>query len=174
MRLRLLLAAVLALGLAACAGTDPKTTKQIKEVAVNVVTLQTGTTSELRDRRGSGPFREYDVPPDEMVDVLEGAMKRARGDGEPPWVKVFPSKNYREVVAKEFEKPSASYKDTFNTAAIAIVHAIPGAPKRCKVEMHHTRRGPFHGGTVNWQAGLPGWIDAELAELAAGKVKPIP
>ena len=171
---RLLLAASLALVVVACSGTDPKTTKQIKEVAVNVVTLQTGTTSELRDRRGTGPFREYDVPPDEMVDVLEGAMRRARGDGEPPWVKAFASKRYGEVVAKEFEEASASYKDPFRTAAIAIVHPIPDAPKRCKIETHHTRRGPFHGGSVQWQAGLPGWIDAELAERAAGKVKPIP
>ena len=167
-----LLGAGLVLLLGGCGETGTAT--QAREIAENVLTLQTGTTSELRDRRGTGPFREYEVAPDEMVEVLEGAMKRAGGRGEPPWVKVYASKHYREVVAKEFEKHSATYKDTFRTAAIAIVHPVAGDASRSRVEMHHTRRGPFHGGSVRWQAGLPGWIDAELAERAAGKLKPIP
>jgi len=158
--------------LAAC--SSGKQAEQVKEIAVNVVTLQSGTTSELRDRRDTGPFVEYDVPPDEMLDVLEGAMLRAGGADGPPWVKAYPSRRYGEVVGKEFEKRTATYKDTFRTAAIAIVHPDPEDPARCRVETHHTRRGPFHGGSVRWQAGLPGWIDEELAERAAKKVKPIP
>ena len=153
---------------------DTGTAKQVREIAESVVTLQTGTTSELRDRRGSGPFREFDVAPDEMVEVLEAAMKRAGGEDGPPWVKVYASRRYREVVAKEFEERSSTYKDTFRTAAIAIVHPVAGDASRSRVEMHHTRRGPFHGGSVRLQAGLPGWIDAELAERAAGGLKAIP
>lgn len=172
MRAAAALAALGSLLSPACSSTD--TAKQAREIAVNVVTLQTGTTSELRDLRGTGPFGDYEVPPDEMVALLERAMKRARGADGPPWVKVYPSMRYREVVAKEFEKRTASYEDPFRTAAIAIVHAVPDDPARSRVELHHTRRGPFHGGSVRWQADLPGWIDAELAERAAAKVKPIP
>ncbi len=164
--------AILALLCVACGDTG--TAAQVRELAENVVTLQTGTTSELRDQRGTGPCRGYDVGPDEMVEVLEDAMKRADGKGEPPYVKTFASKRYREVVAKEFEKRRATYKDTFLTAAIAIVHPVAGDPSRCRVEMHDTRRGPFHGGSVKWGRDLPGWIDAELAERAAGTIKPIP
>ena len=80
----------------------------------------------------------------------------------------------REVVAKEFEKSTASYKDTFRTAAIGIVHPIRDEPSRCRVELHHTRRGPFHGGSVRWEADLQGWLDAEFAERAQGRLKPIP
>ena len=170
---RRLLPVLVAVGaLAACGDTG--TAKQALEIAENVVTFQTGTTSELRDRRGTGPFREYDVPPDEMLEVLEAAMRRAAGDREAPWVKVYPSKRYGEVVAKEFAERKSSYKDPFRTAAIAIVHPIRDEPARSRVEMHHVRRGPFHGGSVRWQAGLPGWIDAELAARAARQVKPIP
>jgi hypothetical protein len=167
-----------ALPFAGCGETG--TAQQVREIAVNVVTLQTGTTSELRDRRGTGPFRDYAVAPDEMVQVLEDAMRRAAGDGKPPWVEVYASKRYREVVAKEFEEPSASYKDPFRTAAIAIVHPVPEDPQRCRVEMHDVRRGPFHGGAVRWREGLPGWIEAELADRAgragraAGRLKRIP
>ena len=150
------------------------TAKQVREIAVNVVTLQTGTTSELRDRRGTGPFHEYAVAPDGMVQVLEDAMRRAAGDGKPPWVEVYASKRYGEVVAKEFDEPSASYEDPFRTAAIAIVHPVPEDPGRCRVEMHDVRRGPFHGGSVRWREGLPGWIEAELADRANGRLKPIP
>lgn len=172
LRVSLTAGLLLLLVLGGCGETG--TAKQVREIAENVVTLQTGTTSELRDRRGQGPFRDFDVAPDEMVEVLEAAMKRAGGGGEAPWVKVYASRRYREIVAKEFEKPSATYKDPFRTAAIAIVHPVPGDASRCRVEMHHTRRGPFHGGSVRWQAGLPGWIDAELVERREGGLKPIP
>ena len=67
---RLLPVLVAASALAACGDTG--TAKQALEIAENVVTFQTGTTSELRDRRDTGPFREYDVSPDEMLEVLPG------------------------------------------------------------------------------------------------------
>ena len=42
-----------------------------------IFTLQSGTVSELRDRRGTGPFLTYDVPPAEPLGVVEEAARKA-------------------------------------------------------------------------------------------------
>jgi len=170
--LRLACALGLSAALAGCASSGDA--DLYREVATNLVTLQQGTTSELRDMRGTGPFREYDVPPAEMVEVLEKAFERADGRGAPPYVHVYVSRRYGEVLAKEFEGARDTYADPFLSAAIAIVHEVREDEGRCRVETHHLRRGPFHGGSVAWGRDLPGWIEEALAARDARTLKPIP
>lgn len=149
--LALSLALVLSTG-AGCTTND--THEMVGEIAVNVLTLQTGTTSELRDLRGTGPFTTYDVPPEEMLEVLTAAMRRAAGPDGPPYVEVYPSRRYGEVVAKEFAEPGQGYEDAFRSAAIAIVHALADRPGASRVEIHAVQRGPFHHGQVAWMKDL--------------------
>jgi hypothetical protein len=159
----------------ACAGTGAGS--EIGEAALNVVTLQQGTTSSLRDMRGRGPFTTYDRSPAAMLEVITEAMEDTAGRRGPPYVEVYASSRYGEVVAKEFEKDKSSYGTVFRSAAIAIIHPVSGDPGRCRVEMHAIQRGPFHGGSVAWMRDLPGLIDAVLERERArdaGGVKPIP
>ena len=68
--------------LAACVSDD------VKETAETVLTLQSGTVSELRDRRGNGPFTTYDLAPDAMLGVVEALVFPAPGMPEssrPSW-----------------------------------------------------------------------------------------
>jgi hypothetical protein len=97
-----------------------------------------------------------------MIDVLEAAMARADGGREGPFVEVYVSRRYGEVIAKEFAEPGGAYGDYFRTAALAIVHADPACADRSLVELHTTTRGPFHTGRVEWRRDLQSWIDAAL------------
>jgi hypothetical protein len=91
-------------------------------------------------------------------------MERASGLLEqPPYVEVFVSKRYGEVIAKESEKPEAGYGAPFRSAAIAIVHPSPRGFAWCRVEWHAIQRGPFHRGSVDWMRNLPGWIESARA-----------
>jgi hypothetical protein len=162
-------AVALAVLLAACGSTSEDSSssndksKQVKEIATNVLTLQSGTVSDLRARRGRGPFLEFDVPPDEMVSIAEKAMKTKV-------VAVFPNRRAREVVAKE-RGPEAQWDDRYApswlSAAVVIVHPIADDPNRSRVEIHATDRGPFHRGRIAWEKELP----PLLAELAAQRAK---
>ena len=137
-----------------------------RDVLGNVATLQHGTISDLRDCRGQGPFRTYNVPPDEMVDVLVKAAGKARDETGRPIDNIFPSVLRREVIAKErgdCDNEELSYRKPFKSAMYAAVHAIPGRPSCCEVEIHATDRGPFHQGNVNWIRDMPGWIREVLA-----------
>ena len=147
------------LAVAGCPGCSPTA----REVLGNVVTLQQGTISDLRDRRGTGPFRCYPVSPDEMVDVLEVAARRASQDGEAraPVVRVWKSSVRREVIAKERacgDVGAKDYRAPFRSAWVGIVHERLGDPTSCEVEWHATHRGPLHQGEVNWLRDMPGWV----------------
>ena len=159
--------------LAACASDD--TTDQIKEIAENVVTLQSGTMSELRERRGQGPFRRYEQPPEVMLEVVEEAVRRARGLGDRAVEGVYVSKRRGEVIAKEREPEKAAatkYSLPFRSAVLVVVHPIVGEPEASRVEMHAMERGPFHKGRVAWQRDLPGWIDDVLRQRR-GEILPL-
>ena len=143
--------------------------KEVGEVAENVLTLQGGTISELRDRRGTGPFTTYEVAPAKMLAVIERACRKARGLGGRPVIAVFVSERYREVIAKERTAEASkddSYAAPFRSAVVASVDPLPGRPDACRVEIHAMNRGPFHRGAVAWERDLPGWIREALAEGA--------
>ena len=159
--------------LAACASDD--STEQIKEVATNVVTLQSGTMSELRERRGQGPFRRYEESPETMLEVVEEAMGSARGLGGHEVAGVFVSRRRLEVIAKEREPAKAHIKKygmPFRSAVLVIVHPVEGEPEASRLEIHATQRGPFHKGRVAWQRDLPGWID-DVLRRRRGEILPL-
>lgn len=151
--------------------TGGTSTENLEEIAVNVVTLQSGTTTDLRERRNQGPFVTYEVSPEGMLLVLETAMKQAGGEASWPYVEVYVSKRYGEVLAKEFGEPGKGYGDPFRSAALAIVHPVVDRPHQSRVETHTIERGPFHRGSVAWRQRLPAWIAAALAQRE--DVKPI-
>lgn len=163
-----LLALLLTLATApACSGISETT----QETIVNVLTLQRGTISELRTRRGTGPFRTYAVPPDRLLAAAHRAAGMARGEDGKPLPAIWLSEDRREVIAKERRGEDAQddgYSKPFRSAMIAFVHPVPGAPGQSRVEVHAMHRGPFHRGTVDWERDMPRWIDAALREPAPG------
>lgn len=161
--LGLLGALVFAGGVLACGGCSAGARESLGFVA----TLQQGTMSDLRDCRGTGPFRTYPVPPDEMIDVLVQAAGKGRDETGKPIDQIWPSVLRREVVAKErgaCDNKYASYSRPFRSALYAVVHPVLGDPTSCKVELHAMERGPLHQGTVRWLRDMPGWIDQVIAE----------
>jgi hypothetical protein len=148
-----------AIALASCSSTDedaPRsadsdTSKQVKEILTNVSRLRFGTVSDVRAMRGTGPFYDFDVPPGVMLDAAEKAMKSKVAA-------VFPNPRALEVIAKERRPDMAwddSYAPSFLSAAIVIVHPVPGDPHKSKVEIHAIDRGPFDRGSIPWEAELP-------------------
>ncbi len=165
-----------ALALAGCVS------EEVRASAEAVLTLRSGTMSDLRARRGHGPFREYDLPPKDLLEVVAAAARRARGAGGAPVRAVFVAPARGEVVAKERTGADAArtgYGAPFVSAMLAVVHPVPDQPLRSRLEVHEIRSGPFHAGVVRWVRDLPRWIDAERAERARPKapgprVQPIP
>ena len=148
---------------------------RVRESAETVLTLQSGTIAELRERRGRGPFAAYDVAPDEMIGILEAAARKARGLGGLPVTAVFASPARGEVVAKErapADAKNTGYEGAFRTAMVAIVHPVAGRPQASRVEIHALQRGPFHGGQVAWERDMPRWIHEVIAERAAIEIQP--
>ncbi len=173
--MRFVLALFTCVVLAACMGSDRGDStesgggldKEVKETIVAVVTLQSGTISELKDRRGTGPFTTFDRSPDEMVEILERAARKARGLGDKPVRAIFVSESLRSVLAKERtaeESESDSYEPVFRSAMIAYVHVVPGRSDQSRVEVHAIQRGPFHEGAVNWERDMPRWIKEAMAD----------
>jgi hypothetical protein len=159
------LAVLLASGLSAGCVSD-----KVGSAIETVATLQSGTISELRDKRGSGPFQTYEIAPDAMLEVVEQAARKARGAGGAPVQAVFVYENGREVVAKERtldEANDTDYKPTWRTAMFAVVYPVVGRKDASRVEIHAVQRGPFHRGVVQWTRDMPRWIDEVLAERAA-------
>ncbi len=175
MRIALLVLLVSSCLIAGCAGLD----EDVQDAATNVLTLQSGTISELKAKRGSGPFTTYAVPPDEMLTVLRDAASKARGLGDRPVRAIFVSERRSEVIAKEREPDESTdeyYDGVFRTAMVATVHKVIGDPSSSRVEIHATQRGPFHRGAVQWTRDMPKWIDEVIAERDAPppEIKEIP
>ncbi len=165
----------------ALAGACPAcVSKEVRASAETVLSLRSGTMSELRQRRGQGPFTRYDVPPERMLKILEAAARHARGAGGQPVRAIFVSPARGEVVAKERSGKDArrsTYTEPFDSAMLAIVHADSADAQSCRVEVHALQSGPFHRGSVEWMRDMPGWIDEELrarAEAGTGRILPIP
>jgi hypothetical protein len=130
-----------------------------------VLTLRNGTMSELKARRGQGPFRIYQVPPVEMLGVVATACGKAVGQRGRPVTVVEISQRYMEVSAKEqaHDAPKdASYGDDWISAVLVIVHPDAAQPDLSRVEWHTTARSPLIGCSVDWERVLPGLIEAEL------------
>jgi hypothetical protein len=165
------------LGLVACAGAGDLDAEQVQEVAVGVITLQGGTISELRGRSGEGPFRRYEVSPDEMLDVVSRAARRAEGPNGRPLETVWVRRPSREVVAKEPapDAKGSGYTEPWRSAMVARVQPIAGEPDASRVEIHAMDKGPFHRGRIDWERDMPRWIDEVLAEprLYPGGIQPI-
>lgn len=125
--------------------------KDVQETATNVLTFQSGAMSELREKRGEGPFHAYPVPPDEMLGLVEAVMKTKV-------TAVFAAPRRLEVVAKERDAAHATedwYGPNWRSAVIVFVHPVPGDPSASKLEIHAMDRGPFHKGRIAWERELP-------------------
>lgn len=140
------------------------------EAARDVVTRRTGTVAGLKDLRGTGPFTRYEVGPEEMLEVLAQACRRARDLRGRPVALVTVSRRYAEVTAKEPDPDAPDdpgYSAEWRSAVVATVHAIPGAPDACQVEIHAVRRSPLLGCSTLWERDLPRWIAETLAAREA-------
>ena len=159
-------AALVILAAAACSSS---TGDSVKEVATNVLTLQSGAVEQLREKRGTGPFRDYAVPPSEMLDLVTDVLKSKV-------VAVFPNPHAGEVVAKE-RKGKDAYDDWYApawvSAVVVIVHPVADDPKRSRVEIHATNRGPFHRGRIAWEAEVPPLLDRAVADRGRPKILPL-
>ena len=163
MRCRGPIACVLLLLGVGCSNVD----ESVRETAETVLTFQSGTISELRDRRGSGPYTTYPYPPDEMLLIVEAAARKARNAAGEPVQAVFVYEDAREVVAKErpgTEGRDTAYEEPWRTAMYAAVLPVRGDSGSSRVEIHAMQRGPFHKGVVQWQRDMPRWIDEVIAD----------
>jgi hypothetical protein len=162
--------AALAAGTALLAGgcsSDPD--DQVSQVAKDVLTLKSGTVSELKAQRGAGPFREYPVPQDVLFDVVVEVL-------EAKVAAVFPNRKAHEVVAKERagkDRYDDWYAPDWRSAVVVYVHPVPGDDGRSKLEIHATNRGPFHKGCIAWCAELPALLDAAVARRGSGGIRPL-
>ncbi len=137
------------------AASLPACSKDIRETAVTVLTLQDGSMTTLRARRGSGPFRTYPIPPAEMISLVAAVLKTKV-------VGVFEKPRRGEVYAKEREPKLAledTYADKWTSAVMVFVHPVPGDATSSKIEIHTAQRGPFHAGCIRWDVELPPLID---------------
>jgi hypothetical protein len=163
---RLLAAALAAVALGACA-SDPD--DEVTKVAKEVLSLKSGTVSELKAQRGAGPFREYPLAQDDLYDLVVEVL-------EAKVAAVFPNRKAFEVVAKERtgkDKHDDWYAPDWRSAVVVYVHPVPGDDARSKLEIHATNRGPFHRGAIAWQRELPALIDAAVARRGPGRIRPL-
>ena len=168
--IRVALVSLAALLLTACVSDE------VKETAETVLTLQSGTMSELRQKRGTGPFTFYHQRPADMLRYVERAARMARDEAGEPVRAIFVSHRRGEVVAKERAGEHTTedgYEAPFRTAMLAVVHSVRDAPGRSRVEIHMIQRGPFHRGVVNWTRDMPRWIAAAIEEDKAYESAPL-
>jgi hypothetical protein len=167
---RRLLALAVAAGTAFLAGgcsSDPD--DQVSQVAKDVLTLKTGTVSELKAQRGAGPFREYPVSQDVLFEVVVEVLKSRVAA-------VFPNRKAYEVVAKERhgkDRYDDWYSPEWRSAVVVYVHPVLGDDARSKLEIHGMHRGAFHRGCIEWECDLPAQIDAAVAARGSGRVRPL-
>jgi len=161
-----LLVGCLAAGPVACSSGTGKT---VQEVAVNVFTLQSGVVTELRDLRGTGPFLAYDVPPEEMLGIVEAVLRTKV-------VAVFPNPRAAEVIAKErLGKEAADdwYGPPSRSMVVVMVHPAAGGGPGSRVEIHATDRGPFHRGRIAWERELPPLLYEAVRHRGVTPIRPL-
>ena len=154
---------------AAVAGPTASCTKDAREAVTNVATLQTGTVSDLYEQRGTGPFREYPVPPDEMVEIAERVLRTKVPA-------VFVNERTRTVIAKERKGKDADnpdYAPPFRSAVAVFVWPDGPEMRGSRVEFHSIERGPFHRGDIDWDRDLGPLLDAAVRERGSGPVRPL-
>lgn len=135
------------------------------EAVRDVVTLRTGTISELRDRRGRGPFQEHEVPPADMLEVVARACRAMVGLRGRPVTTVEVSRRHGEVTAKEQGldgRRDPAYGDEWVSAVVVVVHPVVGQPGRSRVEWHATRRSVLMVRGVDWEGALAARIEQEV------------
>lgn len=153
-----------ALALGGCAS------EQARLAVRDVLTLRTGTVSELRDRRGRGPLREHAVPPEAMLELAAQACRGMVGLRGRPVTTVEVSRRYGEVTAKEQGldgRRDPAYGDEWVSAVVITVHPVPGDPARSRVEWHACRRSMLMGCGVDWAGLLDARLDAAVAAWQA-------
>lgn len=151
------------------AGVPAACSKDVRETAATVFTLQGGSMTAMRARRGDGPFRIYPVPPAEMISIVASVLKTKV-------VAVFEEPQRGEVCAKEREPKLAledTYADPWKSAVIVFVHPVPGDEGSSKVEIHSEQRGPFHAGNIRWEIELPPLLDDAVAHRGATPIRPL-
>jgi hypothetical protein len=160
-------AAVLAAAVAAVAGCSGMS-DDTREAVRNVLTLETGAVADARCRRGTGPFRDYAVPPDEMLALAEGVLLTRTSA-------VVVNLDAREAVGKERPPELAgddSYTARWVSAVVVTVHPVAGFPDRSRVEVHAADKGVFTRGRIDWEREVPPLLDAAVARRATG-VRPL-
>ena len=157
-----------ALACALCACTAEKT-KTYKDVASNVLALKFGTMSDLEAKRGTGPFRDYAVPPAEMMDLVAAVLKTKVPA-------VFPTKGCLTVYAKERvgkDKAIDDYSPDYVSGVAVVIHPVAGNPSACRVEIHATDRGTFTKGKIDWERELPPLFDEAVAHRGSTPIRPL-
>jgi hypothetical protein len=135
----------------------------------NVLTLRFGAVSNAKALRGTGPFREYGVPPDRMLEVVEGVLLERTPA-------VWTNRRRGEVTAKEQTRGDPgdpSYADDWSSAVVVTVHPVAGDASRSRVEVHGVRRGVFERGSVDWEREVPPRLDAAVSGGALDPIRPI-
>lgn len=148
--------------------TVPACSKDVRETAKTVLSLQDGSMTALRERRGSGPFRTYAVPPGEMLRIVESVL-RARTFA------VFAEPRRGEVCGKEREGAATlddTYAEAWRSAVIVFVHPVPDDERASKVEFHATQRGAFTKGNIRWETELPPALD-EAVRTRVAPIRPL-
>jgi hypothetical protein len=139
-----------------------------REAVENVLRLEFGAVNNARALRGSGPFRDYPVPPEDMLLLAEGALL-TKTPG------VFVNRDAREVIAKERIGDLAAedrYEPRWVSAVIVTVHPVPLEPARSRVEVHSVQKGVFTRGSIAWERDVPPLLDAAVARWQRG-LRPI-
>jgi hypothetical protein len=140
-----------------------------REAIRNVLTLEMGAVADARALRGTGPFRDYEVPPDEMLDIAEGVLLTKTPA-------VAKNLDAREAIGKE-RPPELAGEDAYAarwvSAVVVTVHPVAGQPGRSRVEVHGVHKGVFTRGRIPWEGEVPALLDAAVARRASG-VRPLP
>jgi hypothetical protein len=153
-----------ALWLALLAGGCGSLSEDEREAVRNVLTLEMGAVNDARACRGQGPFRDYPVPPDQMLELAYGALGTKT-------VAVFKNLDAREVIAKE-RPPELAHEDSYAprwvSAVVVTVHPVAGDPGRSRVEAHAVSKGVFTRGRIDWEREVPALLDAAVARWRSG------
>ncbi len=153
--------------LAGCASGDSDS--MVQQVVKDVLQGKTGTVTSIKALRGTGPFLEYPVPPDEMVHMVGRALKKKT-------VAVFENERAYEVVAKERSADRAHddwYAPDWLSAVVVFVHPVEGDEGRSRIEIHATSRGAAWRGKIDWTTEVPRLVEEEVEHRGESRVQPL-